>query len=284
MYKLVIAFLLFLFGIQATGAAERRCDGCTESDYQAVAIKAGLRVQYIYDFTNGNARKYYVEREPNELGKYDYFVDSLEVETEFQDAVSTHAVIYRDTGGTMQAVFEIDNPPSLSDRTAFDMVNPGAAQSQLVDYTQRYFAPVGPLPDGYHLVDAFRSVAVFAHSLIGAVKNIVKQNPLGTQVKITFKDGSSITMGYDAFDGVATIIENSARDAEGNPIPATVAEATSVRFEYPKTAAGNKSLDRMLRHLAQLGVAIVDGRNTGSGNHGTVCTGDGESGIVCTAY
>ncbi len=100
---------------------------------------------------------------------------------------------------------------------------------------------------------------------------------MGTYVTVVFPDGSQITLSYDQWTNTAEVVEGSARDAAGNPIPATLGGASNRTFDFSGDPSGNAAAG-MSTWLTRLGA-----RMEGTGVREMACVVGGD-GMVCTRY
>lgn len=98
-WKVAIGIAIFLLNASSTSALEVPCANCSQASSAIAAKNAGLGTHYVYDIPGGIARKYTVEREPNEMAGYDYFVFPDDVEQDFVDAVSALSAVWHETTG-----------------------------------------------------------------------------------------------------------------------------------------------------------------------------------------
>lgn len=264
----IFAALALALGSNVAAATETRCDGCTEVAYENTARNAGLWEQYVYDIPNGQARKYFVDREP-ENGQWSYYVYPETVEPAVEFVVTELAAFYYATGGTMKTVGEIYADGAAAGRTAFELAQPGADRTAVLNWFENDFPTSGNLLP--------MSIAAM-HSLGAAALNIFKQVPVETRVVVRLSDGGSVILTFDTLSMSAAYEEGSALDAAGNPIPVSAAQATGINFGFDHAPNGNSAgaADAMQRWLEDLG-AHVQGR--GTSRIGCVETANG---VSCT--
>jgi hypothetical protein len=233
------------------------------------ARQADIGVHYIFSVSAGTVFRFQVEREPSSYGAYDYYVFQEDVEPHVANVVAELKAYYDLTGGTMKSYWTIYHNSALPVTTAHPTVGPGIEQNQLFDW----FVGPGALSWRNFLPMEGATLQGMGATLI----NILKSVPLGTYVTVVFPDGSQITLSYDQWTNTAEVVEGSARDAAGNPIPATLGGASNRTFDFSGDPSGNAAAG-MSTWLTRLGA-----RMEGTGVRGMACVVGGD-GMVCTRY
>lgn len=158
-----------------------------------------------------------------------------------------------------QAALHSIAPMSLNGKiTAFDVVEtPVAKQAAINDLTS---SSVG----GFINV-----VRIGFANLINAFTNNAFVNvPVNVLNRAILPDGSSFIAKYNFQTGEYEYVENSAKDAVGNPIPDDAVMAaggpnSSQKYVFPNTAPGQMSGISQVQHMNNLGIR-VDVVRTGS--------------------
>lgn len=272
MIRFVFALLLAnIIGASAASATERRCDRCTEAQYEATALQSGFGVQYVYDFYNGEARKYFIEREPNGIGGYDHYADPLPVEAEFTALILEYSAHFHRNNFTLSSFFNVVADGDVADLTAFDVSAPGAKRTLAQNWVWN---------DAGGWKNALPLIGASAHSLVAAVVNVVKSNDIPTHVTVTFSDGSKADFDVDIMNAEVKVIEGSVIDSAGNPIPPTAEGAVGIHFDFSREPAAARIMEQW---LIVRGAKVVYRNGSGGTSTGPVidCSNT-ESGVVCT--
>jgi len=260
-----------LVGIVCSGgtsmAAELRCDRCSESGYVSRAKSAGRGTHYVYDVYKDQVRKYFVEAEPGPGGTWVYLADPMSVEPEVEDLVAKLSAFYHRTGGTMKAIATVDADGTIDTLTAYDAALPGASRTAIINWVLAFPSLSNTLP----------ILGASIHALAAAAVNIFKGVPIQTIVTVRFSDGSTIKVSYNGLTNEAAVVEGSALDAVGNPIPATPPEASHINFDFTRDPTG-RSANAMSSWLIRLGISL-----SGSGFRGLACT-ESPAGVQCTRF
>lgn len=246
-FKIVAGIAMFLMFASSAPALEVPCPNCSQASSAIAAKNAGLGTHYVYDIPGGVARKYTVEREPNEMAGYDYFVFPDDVEQDFVDAVSALSAVWHETNGQMQKSVQVQADGDIAGLTAWDAFLPGPGQQQVLNW-------VGT---GNVSWTNFLAVqAVSARALIAAAVNVLKSNPVVAKVTIVFADGSRIDVIADAWDLNHSVVPDSAYDAAGNRIPDSISDVGGLAFDYTNNGAAE---GRMRNWIQVLGVSVSVG-------------------------
>ena len=88
--KIAAGIAMFIMFASSAPALEVPCPNCSQASSAIAAKNAGLGTHYVYDIPGGVARKYTVERAPNEMAGDD-------VEQDFVDAVSALSAVWHET-------------------------------------------------------------------------------------------------------------------------------------------------------------------------------------------
>ena len=236
---------------QSALAAEVRCDNCTELQYEQKARTLSHGEHYVYDIPQGQVRKYWVSWESDDSGPtivYGPVLYPSEVEAQVKDLLTELAYIYQQTGGTMKSVTIATVDGTAADITSFDVANPGAARTALVNWA--LYSPTSAS-------NLAASTIAYVHSFVAAAINIFKSSEIQTFVTIILADGGKVTLKFDAAQMNITVVENSALDAAGNPIPTTALEAVGTNFDFGYSSNPGVSAAGMSDWLTRLGANVV---------------------------
>ncbi|ODV17370.1 MAG: hypothetical protein BGP24_07435 [Lysobacterales bacterium 69-70] len=252
MMKNKLLFLaMALFGSSA-GAAEIRCDDCSESAYMAQALTRGSGTHYVYDLVKGYARKFEVTRSCEEGMVCFVEAESLSVERDVINVVGELAAYYAATQGTMKSLFVVTTNGPVQNLSAYDVAGPGGARTQLIDWL------AGSASISWSNALPMGGAAV--HSLVLAAVSIFKSNIGQTLITVQFADGSKITFEYNPVNNSLTAVENSAVDAHGNIIPVTPSQLNGVQYNYGSEGPNGPAGTRMRNYLyTMFGVPVVYG-------------------------
>ena len=227
--------------IQAT-----TCSGCTtEVQWEQRAIGQGVGQRYLYDFSSRTLRKFDVVRsyEP-ELRRYTYFASPLTVEPAYSTYFMHATDVWSGTGGLAKSVI-VDLPHDVnsgrSGDSVFDMFHYSGGATQFGDWLGTYMHDI-PLRPGAQ-----------------AVQNLMAQNPGITfasdpariNVTVTFQDGRAEFKISDD-EQRYTLVPNSAKDADGNTIPASRDGLVrrTVDFPHGPTSSSYRGWDELMQWWA----------------------------------
>lgn len=243
----MIAGLMVISG--ESTARELKCNGCSEVQYQNLAKSQQWGEHYVYDLVNANVRKYKVEREPNWGGTYLVFAIPQPVESEVNNAILELSAYYAVTSGGMSSYFTFDAGQDLPGMSAYDVVGPGPARTNLYNWVLHATGFQNALP----------MAGAALHSLAVTVINIFKSDVGATHITILFEDGTQVTLEFEPINASVAIIDGTAVDSEGNIIPATLSDLDGMRFDYSRDQGGRAHI-RMNTHLNSLfGIRIRGG-------------------------
>jgi len=263
---------------QSVLAAEVRCDNCTELQYEQKALTLTYGEHYVYDIPQGQVRKYWVSWESDDSGPtitHGPVLYPSEVEVNVKDLLTELAYIYQQTGGTMKSVSTATVDGAAAGITSFDVANPGAARTVLVDWA--LYSPSSAS-------NLAASTIAYTHSTIAAVINIFKSSEIQTFVTIILGDGGRVTLKFDAAEMSVTVVENSALDAAGNPIPTTALAAVGTNFDFGYSSNPGVSAAGMSDWLTRLGAQVVGETASGGMSCSSTIKSDGTVVVTCHRF
>lgn len=251
--RLLILLGLLLFSVPAS-AATIRCDNCAETTYQSKAIFAGIGIQYVYDLTKAQARKYEVWLDCDENlndGRTTCTkqASSLSVEPEVANFVLELTAYYQVTHGTMRSNFTIDADGTIQNLSAFDVAGPGGPRTQLFNwFNSTQLASIN---------NTLPALGAAIHNITVTVASMWNDSMGQTLVTVQFPDGSKITLAYEVVNGTIAVVKGSAQDKYGNLIPTTADELDGARFDYSAEGSNGPAQQRMQNYLAIFGLALT---------------------------
>ncbi|WP_395620828.1 hypothetical protein [Dokdonella sp.] len=208
-----------------------RCNGCSESQYQAFAANRAMAAgqaagqRYVYDLANGNLRAFDIEREPNGSGGYLYFANPRELTGAQISAFNTikSAVVANDGSSTFHydisaSTFSGFPYPTIS---GFDFAQSNAYRNNISAW----------LPGGSGSAPVDNLAQTVSAILNAAALVVLQESPITFTVTITFADGSKATYTFAAHSEFAQLIRLV--DINGNTIPMTVQEAAPNTYNFP---------------------------------------------------
>jgi hypothetical protein len=240
------------------------CDGCSSRQQIRAAIRTapantvGWHDVYLMDFERGSVQKYRVTTlyEPRDGG---YMSAAIKVSTEahiryeFEQSV---AAIKADIE-SFEAGTKI---PEEVVGSAFDIVNSTVQQERVADYVN----------DNLNFWQAIGAPVSVPLAALGKIVN------LNLFISVTFSDGSTAKLQLTGLEGSFTsisysfeLMKGSARDADGNLIPDSAAEAAPYYGVFSTEPFADQMVDFIIRWYAQ-GGAQVDCRSEASSGGVTV--------------
>ncbi len=217
-----IFIVLSLIGCAAADAAEyfEACNSCSQTQQVRAAIRAvpdgvvGQSDVYLMDFEREAIQKYrvntfYAPRDGGYQSAALRVLTEAHVVHEFEQAV--HAI--KDDIASFEAGTAI--PPEIAP-SAYDIIHSTLTQERVSDYINGHLS-------------IWQSIGAPAFLPLQALGKIVNLNLV---ISVTFSDGSTAKFALSGVEGSITdvrytfeIVAGSARDADGNLIPADAASA-----------------------------------------------------------
>ncbi|HET6545432.1 MAG TPA: hypothetical protein VFG55_01645 [Rhodanobacteraceae bacterium] len=226
-----IAFLAFPALAAATPNAYR-CNGCTEMQYRSAATAPQqLGTRFVYDFINGNLRKFLVTREPNGQG-FTYFADPLTVTAPEQTYFDMAAQAWNDNGFTLARMVQlpVENAsgfPLPSNSSAYDIAPSGSMQIQIRDWMLHAGQPQGsPYPPSFD--QAVREIIALVRAASGGI--IFPDDDIAQLTIIfVFTNGHKVTFVWKK-GSMPQMTE--ALDGNDNPIPLSPNDVNNHHFHF----------------------------------------------------
>lgn len=116
----VTAALIAVYCIQY-GAAEIKCNNCSEAAYQSSALNSGVGIHYVYDLVKGASRKYEITRSCEYGNICTKEIDQYPVEADVDYVVAELAAYYTATSGQMGSWFTWHADGAVGNMSAFDV-------------------------------------------------------------------------------------------------------------------------------------------------------------------
>jgi hypothetical protein len=251
MRNLVPLFTVFLLVITARADAATYwddCNSCSQRQELRAAIRGapantvGRHDVYIMDFERERVQKYRVTTfyEPRD-GGYQSAAIAVSTEThiryEFEQSV---AAIKADVESFLAGT----RIPEEVAGSAYDIVHSAVLQRRVSDYVNEHLS-------------LWQSIGAPVSVPLSALGKIVNLN---LYVSITFSDGSTAKLELTGLEGSLTeirysfeLMEGSARDADGNLIPDTAAEAAPYHGVFSTQANAEQLVDFITRWYAEGG-------------------------------
>lgn len=221
MRKLIAILAACLCTGQVTAATYSTiCNACDEAGmYDAAARVTSKGTVYVFDATDGDARKFKVETEIISLSPYWAMTwgDPLPIETDVKSAFEKFSTVYQEIDPNETIVLPPDFPISS---VAGALIDPGAATVRIVDHIRS--------------LDAYARLEM---NLTSLVLSLMKRNiPFFnlsdflkfTKIIIEFPDGSKLEFelffSSNAVNATANVelrIVGNARMPDGSPAPTT---------------------------------------------------------------
>lgn len=254
MQKLMTILVLFAAGIMTSANATEiweACNSCSGPQLQRKAIRAvpantpGQFDVYVMDFARESLRKFrvttfYDPRERSYLTAALGVAVESHVEYEFLQGVRA---IKRDI-----ASFAAGTPiPGDVAPSAFDIVHSALRQRRVSDYVNEHLT-------FWQAIGAPVSVPLLAFGKIVDLNFVIS---------VTFSDGSTALLALTGLEGSLTEIrytfklrEGSARDADGNLIPSTSAEAAPYVGTFSAQELADDMVNFILRWYSEGGAQV----------------------------
>jgi len=234
MHRLILMIVLTVAGAFASANATEYwedCSGCSSSQQRWAAKRAvprnaiGQFDVYIMDFERESLQKYLVGVvfDPREGG---FVTAAAEVQTESHVAYEFGQVVeaMKDDIASFEAGKVI---PKRVVGSAFDIVHSSVRQQRVVDYINEHFT----------FLEAIALPVFVPLAVLGKIVN------LNLTISVSFSDGSTAKFVLTGIDGspldveyAFAILEGSLKDADGNLIPSTAAEAAPYLGEFSTQA------------------------------------------------
>lgn len=243
------AALLFSGVVSAQDIEATRCDGCTASQMQNVALQQGLGIRYVYNLPGGVIVGYWVTDEDIYLGQYVRMAVPVMPEGWILDQFAAIHQFYLDNGGSLTAALSNATPAASGGHVnAYDVVGSSKDRN----------AVVNDLHDNPRLV--FTSVfASFGRAI--KLTGLVSPDPDLT-VKAMFPDGSYAYFKFNWDTKEWEYVSKSAVDSHGNSIPETPEDFTNggAGGSYDFSGPGNPNdVNDFLHRAWQAGVPVHGG-------------------------
>jgi hypothetical protein len=254
MQKLMTILVLFAASVMTNAHATdiwEACNSCSDSQLPRKAIRAvpentpGRFDVYVMDFTRERLHKYHVttfydSRERSYLTAALAVGVEGHVEHEFLQGV--RAIKQDITSFAAGTPIPRDVAPS-----AFDIVHNVLLQRRVSDYVNEHLTI-------WQTIGAPVSVPLTAFGKIVDLNFVIS---------VTFSDGSTAQLALTGLEGSLTeirytfeLVEGSARDADGNLIPSTLAEAAPYVGIFSTQAFANDMVDFIVRWYAEGGARL----------------------------
>ena len=269
MRNLIPILTVFLLAMGARAEATAywgACDSCSQRQQVRAAIReaparsVGRHDVYIMDFDRNAIQKYRVTTlyEPRDGG---YMSAAMPVTTEahiryeFEQSV---AAIKADI-----ASFETGTAiPGEVARSAFDIVHNSVLQQRVSDYVNNH-------------LNLWQSIGAPVAVPLTALGKVVNLNFV---ISVTFSDGSTAKLELTGLEGSLgdvsyrfELMEGSARDADGNLIPDTAAEAAPYEGVFSTQPFADQMVDFITRWYAEGGAQVQCTSQVSSGGVTVTC-------------
>ena len=261
--------MLLLLGFLGTAQANEyweACNGCSAPQQERTAIRAvpagaaGIAYVYIMDFERVRLQKYrvvtfYARRDGGNQSVASKVATEAHIVYEFEQAVEAIQAEFDAFAG------DTPIPPGIAP-SAYDVVNSRNLQQRVADY----------IDDNMNLWQTLGAPVSIPLRALGKIIN------LNLFISVTFSDGSTAKFDLTEVEGSLFSIsykfelqEGSARDADGNLIPASAAEAAPYSGVFSNEENAEALVDFVTRWYSQERAPIVCYTEEGSGGVVVTC-------------
>lgn len=202
-----------------------RCDACTDEQFEQRAIGLGVGNRYLYDFTGKQLRAYGVSREPAPGGRYIYEAIEQSVPAEYV-AFFNKASDYRQRYGSLKLVVTV-NLPNVpgphGNMSVFDIYGSAAGANALGNWLANFVATQAANSDaGQRMIDMKNDGSQVRF----------QEEPMSAKIFVNFKNGRA---EFELSDNgeTCTLVPNSAKDVNGNPIPGSRSQFSDLPYNFP---------------------------------------------------
>lgn len=249
------AILLFLLSLSGPASAEVvRCDNCTSSSSKITAAKSkGPGTHYVYDLINAGVWKFDVARVCEGSGACLMEVTPTPTEPEVRNFVLELSAYYQVTGGTMKSHFTLrTDGTTAGNLSAFDAAGPGAPRDRLFTW-MRSSTEVATFRN------TLPAIGTAIHQIGVTIASVWNDSMGSTLITIEFTDGSRITVSWEVVNDTYSVVDGSAKDKYGNPIPVTMDQIDGTRFDYSGEGPNGPAQQRMRDYLSLWRVPVSNG-------------------------
>jgi hypothetical protein len=247
-------FLLGLLAFSGTDAQATtvRCDGCSDITFRQMAAQLGEGEHIIYDLAGARVQGFtVVEYEADRVS----LPQRRDVGPEVEDIVLKMSAFYSATGGTMTVGVEVNSDElglvGLGGATAYDVLGDYNMRARIGDRLAQNGIPIyGAF--GQIVNDFVQVMGSMATGFFGFTDDST------IYVTIVFVDGSRLT--YKVTPGVPTaeLVDNTARDLNGNILLEANGAEFAGTYYFPNDAGLGDFLDR----ARMLGIEITGPSDT----------------------
>lgn len=210
-----------------------RCNGCNGTQYwHAATAPQELGVRYVYDFANGNLRKYQVTREPSANG-FAYYADPLTVIAAEQAYFDAAQLAWASNGASLKVTATLNVTPTVpgagvvaTDANAYEIVRTSAMQNDI----STWIAGIG-VTSGYpsSFEQRVRDIIALLHT---SPTNIVLEDGDLAQLTLTlvFSNNHRVTFVWKKGGGAPEMTK--AVDSNNNTIPSSASSMNGRQYVF----------------------------------------------------